>query len=194
MSNSEFYNSLRLIVDTKNTVALINIQEFKKLERKHGEYRWVSFNIGSLPAIPIKTSGFREKFIGKNGQVSIKINPIWSFLTNDEQVMTPKIESFEFTEYNTPVNRYVISRIVGNNPHYFDNSNWQNILDKPFIKRKNAIEWDKNSKATILASVSEDVLRIYLDKYQDELQEFNSMYEESAQKTLELRNLQKKLK
>ena len=156
MSNSEFYNSLRLIVDTKNTVALINIQEFKKLERKHGEYRWVPFNIGSLPAIPIKTSGFREKFIGKNGQVSIKINPIWSFLTNDEQVMTPKIESFEFTEYNTPVNRYVISRIVGNNPHYFSNSNWQNILDKHFIKRKNAIEWDKNienTSSTLIQSV-----------------------------------------
>ena len=57
MNNSEFYNSIKLIVDYKNTVALININEFKRLKRINGEYKWIPFKINNLPAIPIKTIG-----------------------------------------------------------------------------------------------------------------------------------------
>ena len=51
MNNSEFYNTIKLINNHKNTVALINIGEFKKLQRINGEYKWIPLEIGSMPAI-----------------------------------------------------------------------------------------------------------------------------------------------
>ncbi len=194
MKRSEFYDSLKLIVDSKNTVALINIKEFKKLERIHGEYQWRTFSIGSLPAIPIKTSSFKENLRGTDEWVSIKITPVWTFLTNDKQIITPKIESFDFIEYNNSNPRYVFRRTLCNNPHYLSNSSWNNLFDGEFAKEENGIEWNKSSKSTLLSPTDKTLLASFLNIYEDELQEFNKIYEECSKTALEIRGYQKKIK
>ena len=194
MNNSEFYNTIKLIQNHKNTIALINIKEFKKLQRINGEYKWIPLEIGSMPAIPIITSNFKENFRSTKDQLSIRIMPIWNFLTNNEQVITPNIEKFKLTEYSNPVRRYVISRQINKNHHYLSNNSWHDLFDQNFAVRQNAIEWDKNSKSTLLAPTNENILKAYLEIYKDELDEFNKIYENSAKITTELRNYQKKLK
>lgn len=194
MNNSEFYNSIKLIVDHKNTVALININEFKRLKRINGEYKWVPFKIGKLPAIPIKTSDFQEIFRATNEMVNIRITPIWTFLTNGKQVITPKIETFELTEFSKLKTHYSLSRKFTPNPHYLSNSTWNNIFDKAEAKRENAIEWNKTSRSSLLPKTDDNTLQIFLTQYQKELEFFGQLYEESANVAEKLRIYQKRLR
>ena len=194
MNNSEFYNTITLINNHKNTVALINISEFERLQRINGEYKWLPLEIGSMPAIPIVTAGFKEQFRSTKEQVSIRIMPIWTFLPNDEQIITPNVEMFELTEHTNSNPRYTLKRKVNKNHHYLSNSNWNTIFDKPLAKRQNAIEWQKSNTSTLLAPINENILKTYLDIYQDELEEFNQIYEQSAKTAKELNGYQKKLK
>ena len=193
MENSEFYDSIRKIAEHKNTVALINIKEFRRLTRIKGEYKWIPFTIGNLPALPIITSDLKEQFRSTKEQVSIRITPVWNFLTNGEKVITPNIERFELTEHTNFNPRYMITRRVAFNRHYLSNSNWHD-LDDVTIQRENAVEWAKRKNATLLAPVDNEMLCAYIEHYQDELQEFNQLYEDSAKKVLEIKNHQKKLK
>ncbi len=194
MNNSEFYNTITLIDNHKNTVALINIDEFKRLQRINGEYKWIPLEIGSMPAIPIVTTGFKEQFRSTKEQVSIRIIPIWTFLPNDEQVITPNIEMFEITEHSNSNPRYTLKRKISKNHHYLSNSNWNTVFDKPLAKRQNAIEWQKSNTSTLLAPINENILQTYLNIYKEELDEFNKIYEQSAKTTKELNGYQKKLK
>ena len=89
MENSDFYDSIKKIVEHKNTIALIDIREFRRLTRIKGEYKWSSFIIGNLPALPI-ISDFKEQFRSTKERVSIRVTPIWSFLTNGEK-LSPQI-------------------------------------------------------------------------------------------------------
>ena len=159
MNNSEFYNTITLISNHKDTVALINISEFKRLQRINGEYRWIPLEIGSMPAIPIVTAGFKEQFRSTKEQVSIRIMPIWTFLPNDEQIITPNVEMFELTEHTNSNPRYTLKRKVNKNHHYLSNSNWNTIFDKPLAKRQNAIEWQKSNTSTLLAPINENILK-----------------------------------
>ena len=192
MENSDFYDSIKKIVEHKNTIALIDIREFRRLTRIKGEYKWNSFTIGNLPALPI-ISDFKEQFRSTKERVSIKVTPIWSFLTNGKKVITPNIERFEIVEHTNFNPRYIITRRIAFNRRYLSNSNWHN-LDDVIIQRENAVEWAKRKNATLLAPVSDDTLCAFIELYQDELQEFNRIYEESANKVLEIRSHQKKLK
>lgn len=194
MNNSEFYNIITLISNHKNTIALINIGEFKKLQRTNGEYKWLPLEIGQLPAIPIITSDFKEQFKTTKERVSIRIIPIWNFLTNGEQVVTPNIEMFELVEHTNSNPRYTLTRRVNKNHHYLSNSSWDTIFDKPLAKRQNAVEWQKSNRSTLLAPINENILRTYLEIYQDELEEFNKIYEQSAKVAEELKGYQKKLR
>ena len=194
MNNSEFYNTIKLINDHKNTIALININEFKKLIRSNGEYKWIRLEIGSLPAIPVITTDFKENFRATKEQVSIRIKPIWKFLTNGEQIITPNIEIFELTEHSFNRKRYNLTRKISKNHHYLSNSNWTTIFDKPLAERQNAIEWQKKNTSSLLAPINENILNTYLDIYKDELEAFNQIYEQSAQTAQELRSYQKKIK
>ena len=92
MENSEFYDSIKKIAEHKNTIALINIREFRRLIRTNGEYQWVPFTIGNLPALPIITSNLKEQFRSTKERVSIRITPVWNFLTNGQQVIILNIE------------------------------------------------------------------------------------------------------
>ncbi len=192
MENSDFYDSIKKIVEHKNTIALIDIREFRRLTRIKGEYKWNSFTIGNLPALPI-ISDFKEQFRSTKERVSIRVTPIWSFLTNGKKVITPNIERFEIVEHTNFNPRYIITRRIAFNRRYLSNSNWHN-LDDVIIQRENAVEWAKRKNATLLAPVSDDTLCAFIELYQDELQEFNRIYEESANKVLEIRSHQKKLK
>ena len=192
MENSDFYDSIKKIVEHKNTIALIDIREFRRLTRIKGEYKWNSFTIGNLPALPI-ISDFKEQFRSTKERVSIKVTPIWSFLTNGKKVITPNIERFEIVEHTNFNPRYIITRRIAFNRRYLSNSNWHN-LDDVIIQRENAVEWAKRKNATLLTPVSDDTLCAFIELYQDELQEFNRIYEESANKVLEIRSHQKKLK
>lgn len=194
MNNSDFYNTITLINNHKGTVALINIHEFKKLQRTNGEYKWLPLEIGNLQAIPIVTSGFKEQTKTTKERISIRIRPIWNFLTNGEQVITPNIEMFELAEHTKSNPRYTITRRINKNPYYLSNSNWATIFDKPLAKKQNAIEWQKSDKSTLLAPINENILKTYLDIYQDELEEFNKIYEQSAKVAEELKGYQKRLK
>ena len=69
MNNSEFYNTIRLISKHQNTIALIDIKEFRKLKKLNGEYLWQPFEIGNLPAIPIQTVGLEERLKDTNEMV-----------------------------------------------------------------------------------------------------------------------------
>ena len=192
MENSDFYDSIKKIVEHKNTIALIDIREFRRLTRIKGEYKWNSFTIGNLPALPI-ISDFKEQFRSTKERVSIRVTPIWSFLTNGKKVITPNIERFEIVEHTNFNPRYIITRRIAFNRRYLSNSNWHNLYDV-IIQRENAVEWAKRKNATLLAPVSDDTLCAFIELYQDELQEFNRIYEESANKVLEIRSHQKKLK
>lgn len=194
MNNSEFYNTITLISNHKNTVALINIGEFKKLQRTNGEYKWLPLEIGQLPAIPIITSDFKEQFRATKERVSIRIIPVWNFLTNGEQVVTPNVEMFELAEHTNSNPRYTLTRRINKNHHYLSNSSWATIFDKPLAKRQNAIEWQKSNKYTLLAPINENILRTYLEIHQDELEEFNKIYEQSAKVAEELKSYQKRLR
>lgn len=194
MNNSEFYDTIRFISEHKNTIALININEFKRLKRVNGEYKWIHFEIGDLKAIPVETKDFKEKFRSTKEIVNIDLTPVWTFLTNNKQIITPNIETFELTEYSNFHPRYRISRKINKNHHYLSDSTWKNIFDKMHAQEENAIEWEKNSYSSLLAPVDEEILKLFLNKYQDELEEFNTLYEESVKTTKELRAYQKKLK
>ena len=193
MENSEFYDSIKKIAEHKNTIALINIREFRRLIRTNGEYQWVPFTIGNLPALPIITSNLKEQFRSTKERVSIRITPVWNFLTNGQQVITPNIERFELIEHTNFKPRYMITRKIAFNRRYLSNSNWHN-LDDIIIQRENAVEWAKKKNATLLAPVDDETLQSYIEHYQDELTAFNQLYEESAKKVLEIRTYQKKLK
>lgn len=192
MENEEFYNYIKKIADHKNTIALINIKEFRKLTRIKGEYHWIPFTIGNLPALPIITTDFKEQFRSTKERVSIRITPIWNFLTNGKEIITPNIEMFELTERTDFKPRYMITRRIATNRHYHSNNDWQD-LDNTNIQKENAVEWVKKTNATLLASVSDEILCHYLENYQDELLEFNELYEESVKKILELKSRQKRL-
>lgn len=194
MDNSEFYQYIKLINNHQNTVALIDIKEFRRLIRFKGEYKWIPFKIGSLPAIPVKTSKFQENFRNTNEFVSIRITPVWSFLTNGEKIITPNIEMFEFKEHSNYNPRYTITRKIGPNQHYFSNTNWQNIPSHILVQPNNAIEWIKKSNATLLTPTDPQILDKFLQIYQPELQQFNELYQESVETTKELKSYQKKIK
>lgn len=229
MNKSEFYDTIKLLSKQKSGVALININEFKRLKRINGEYKWIPFTIGKLPAIPIETSEVKEIFRETDELLSIKITPIWKYLTNGEKVITPKIEMLEITEHNKFERRYTSIRKKNSdlryynifdraltqrkkvfelkerkyytltcrnipNHHYLTNSNWHDIFDKTLAQRENAVEWDKQSKSTLLRGVDEQTLQIFLSIYQNELQEFNALYEESADTAKALNKYQKTLK
>lgn len=192
MSNAEFYGALKLIVGTKNSVALININEFNRLERVHGEYKWIPFEIGSLPAIPVITSNFDEAFVGNDEQFRLRITPIWRFLSNEAKIITPNVESFEFTEYIKPAKRYSLTRKATKNPKYLKARNWEEFYNQPFAQEENAIQWNKKPRSPLLTSTDKDFLAIFLNIYKDELKEFNTLYENSVVRTKELKNLQRK--
>lgn len=195
MNNTEFYGTISLITDHINTVALININEFLKLQRINGEYKWIPFKIGSMPAIPILTSSFKERFKATSEMVNIQITPVWKFLTNNETVITPNIETFELTEYTSKNPHYTLKRKINPNPHYLANTTWHNLFDKSLATKQNAVEWNKSCRSTLLAKVDENILKTYLNIYQDELEQFNQIYQQSAQTAKELRTIyQKKLK
>lgn len=192
MENAEFYNSIKKIADHKDTIALINIKEFRRLTRIKGEYQWIPFTIGNLPALPIITTDFKEQFKNTKERVSIRITPIWNFLTNGEEIITPNIEMFELTERTDFKPRYMITRIIATNRHYHSNNDWQD-LDNTNIQKENAVEWVKKTNATLLSPIEDETLCSFLNHYQDELLEFNKLYEESVKKVLELKNHQKRL-
>lgn len=193
MENEEFYNSIKKIVEHKNTIALIDIKEFRRLTKIKGDYKWIPFTIGDLPALPIITSELKEQFKITKELVNIRITPIWNFLTNGRQIITPNIERFELTKRTNLKPRYKITRNIAFNRHYLSNSNWYD-LDDIIIQRENAIEWAKKKHATLLTPIDDETLCAYIEHYQNELQDFNELYEESVQKVLEIRNYQKKLK
>ena len=192
MKNAEFYNSIKKIADHKNTVALINIKEFRRLTRIKGEYQWIPFTIGNLPALPVITTDFKEQFRSTKERVSIRITPIWNFLTNGKEIITPNIEMFALTEYSNSIPRYMITRKIAPNRHYHTNNHWQEFGNIP-IQKENAVEWVKKTNATLLSPVEDETLYSFLNRYQDELLEFNKLYEESAEKVLEIKGYQKRL-
>ena len=51
MNDIEFYNLFKYISDHQNTVALININEFKRLVKIRGEYKFMPFKIMMLEAL-----------------------------------------------------------------------------------------------------------------------------------------------
>lgn len=192
MENSDFYNSIKKIADHKNTVALIDIKEFRRLVRIKGEYKWIPFTIGNLPALPIKTD-YKEQFRSTKERVNIRVTPLWSFLTNGKSIITPNIERFEIIERTGFNPRYMITRTIAFNRHCLSNGNWHN-QDEIIVQRENAVEWIKRRNATLLSPISDEYLSTYMDHYQDELQTFNNLYEESENKILEIRRHQKKIK
>ena len=194
MNTNEFYNIVKLIAKHKNKIALININEFRRLKRTQGEYKGVPFEIGSMPAIPIKTTDFKEAYKATSEMVKIRLTPIWNYITNGKQVIAPNIESFELTEHSKFKPHYKLSRIINPNHHYLTNLKTLNIFDQEIAKEENAIEWEKIPSSPLLAPVDERILQLFLQKYKDELDEFNKIYEESAQTAKELSNFQKKLK
>lgn len=194
MNNSEFYNTIRLISKHQNTVALIDIKEFRRLKKINNEYLWQPFEIGNLPAIPIQTIGFEERFKATNEMVKIKLAPIWAFLTNQKRVITPNIEVFEFTEHSKYKPHYTLFRKAISNPHYLTSGTLDMLLEKPVAREENAIEWNKKSSSTLLVPADELLLKAFLAKYQSELEEFNTLYEESVDVVKQLSYYQKRLK
>lgn len=194
MNNSEFKNTINLLQEHKNSVALINIKEFKNLQRIKGEYKWLPLEIENLPAIPIKTVDFKECFREANEILKIRLTPVWQFLTNNKNVITPNIETFEFTVHNKYKPHYTLYRNIIRNPKYLTSGNIVQLLEKEIAQKENAIQWDKKTTSTLLSITDPLFLNYYLEKYQNELEQFNQIYENSAKIAEELRGFQKKLK
>lgn len=194
MNNSEFYNTIRLISSHKGTVALININEFRRLKRINGSYKWIPFKIGNLKVIPIKTNNFEERFRATNEMVKIRLTPTWTFLTNQRQVITPNIETFEFTEHTKYKPHYTLFRNINPNHHFLQSGSLDTFINKPLAKTENAIQWNKKSNSTLLVPADKLLLKHFLENYENELKEFNQLYEESSVIARELRDYQKRLK
>ncbi len=192
MNKVTFDSAFNLIVGSKNSVALINIDEFERLERVQGEYKWIPFEIGFLPAIPVITSDFVKVHVNNDKLSRTKITPIWSFLSNKAKIITPNIESFVFTEYTKPSKRYTLEKASPKNPNYLTARNWGEIDNLHFAAPENAVQWNKQVKSALLASTDKNFLALFLKTYKDELEEFNKLYEDSVAKTKELKNLQRK--
>ena len=194
MNNSEFYNTIRLISTHQNTVALIDIKEFRRLKKRNNEYLWQPFEIGNLPAIPIQTVGFEERFKATNEMVKIKLAPILALLKKKKRIITPNIEVFEFTEHSKYKPHYTLFRKAISNPHYLTSGTLDMLLEKPIAKEENAIEWNKKSSSTLLVPANELLLKAFLTKYQSELEEFSTLYQESVDVVKQLSYYQKRLK
>ena len=194
MNNSEFYYTIRLISSHKGTVALININEFRRLKRINGSYKWIPFKIGNLKVIPIKTNNFEERFRATNEMVKIRLTPTWTFLTNQKQVITPNIETFEFTEHTKYKPHYTLFRNINQNHHFLQSGSLDTFINKPLAKTENAIQWNKKSNSTLLVPADKLLLKHFLENYENELKEFNQLYEESSVTARELRDYQKRLK
>ena len=194
MNKSEFYDTIKLLSTQKSGVALININEFKRLKRINGSYKWVPFKIGNLKVIPIKTNNFEERFRATNEMVKIRLTPTWTFLTNQRQVITPNIETFEFTEHTKYKPHYTLFRNINPNHHFLQSGSLDTFINKPLAKTENAIQWNKKSNSTLLVPADELLLKHFLENYENELKEFNQLYEESSVTARELRDYQKRLK
>ena len=194
MNDIEFYNLFKYISDHQNTVALININEFKRLVKIRGEYKFMPFKIGSLKYIPVKTDNFKERFKATNEMVNINLTPVWSFFTNDRPIITPKIESFELRENAQFKPKYQINRRISQNHNYFSNYNLDNLNIAPIIKEENAIEWDKKIGSILLASTDDSLLDLFLNHYKKELEVFNNIYDESIETAGQIKKLQLKIK
>ena len=68
------------------------------------------------------------------------------------------------------------------------------LLEKPIAKEENAIEWNKKSSSTLLVPANELLLKAFLTKYQSELEEFSTLYQESVDVVKQLSYYQKRLK
>lgn len=194
MNDIEFYNLFKYIFDHQNTVALININEFKRLVKIRGEYKCMPFKIGSLKYIPVKTDNFKERFKATNEMVNINLTPVWSFFTNDRPIITPKIESFELRENAQFKPKYQINRRISQNHNYFSNYNLNNLNITPIIKEENAIEWDKKIGSILLAPTDDSLLDLFLNHYKKELEVFNNIYDESVETAGQIKKLQLKIK
>ena len=194
MNDIEFYSLFKCIADYQNTVSLININEFKRLVKIKGEYKLMPFEIGSLKYIPIKTEGFKESFRNSNEMVNINLTPIWSFLTNGKPVITSKIESFELRENAEFKPRYQINRKISRNHHYISNYELYSLYDTFIVKEENAIEWDKKIGSILLSVIDDSLLELFLNRYKNELEEFNNIYDESVEIAKEIKMLQLKIK
>ena len=194
MNDIEFYNLFKYISDHQNTVALININEFKRLVKIRGEYKFMPFKIGSLKYIPVKTDNFKERFKATKEMVNINLTPVWSFFTNDRPIITPKIESFELRENAQFKPKYQINRRISQNHNYFSNYNLDNLNIAPIIKEENAIEWDKKIGSILLAPTDYNLLDLFLNHYKKELEVFNNIYDESVETAGQIKKLQLKIK
>lgn len=190
MNNNDFYNSIKIIFKHQGTIALIDIEEFKKLTRKNGKYNWVPFEIGSLPAIPVVTNNFKESFRSTADRIRLTLTPNWSFLTNKKKIITPYIESLELTENSSSPKRYKIVKRIGHNMHYFSENDY--YTSDSYIQKENAIQWEKQNHNILLTPSNPEFLKSFLKQYQEELKEFNNIYNESSKKVLELKYYQRR--
>ena len=85
-------------------------------------------------------------------------------------------------------------RNIIRNPKYLTSGNIVQLLEKEIAQKENAIQWDKKTTSTLLSITDPLFLNYYLEKYQNELEQFNQIYENSAKTAEELRGFQKKLK
>lgn len=193
MKDLEFYNSIKLVAEHQGNIALININEFNYLQRIKGEYKWVPLRIENLPFIPVKINSFKEQFKVTKEIVSLRILPIWVFLSNNEQIVTPYIETLTFKKRTNAKPRFTLIKDMNINHHYLSNTPWMYLFDQPLAETTNAIEWNKPNKGFLFSIADNTLLQSYITDHKKELNEFNKIYNESAEITKELRSYQKRL-
>lgn len=192
MSTDDFYESFKIINNCIGKYALVNTNEFIRLQKINGEYKWLPFDINNLPAIPIEMDSLNEIGIQKKQYTQIIVKPTWSFITNKKPIITQNIERIIFIK-NDENNECHIFNKVYTNSNFLTTCNWAKAAnDNILVNSKHAIEWKKTFKGLLFGFNEKEKLEYYINDYSKELEEFNRIYEESENNAKAFNAFQKK--
>ncbi len=192
MSTDEFYKSIEIINEKMGKYALVNTNEFIRLQRINGEYKWLPFDIEKLPAIPIEMASLNESELQKPHSTHIIIKPTWMFASNKKTIVTQNIETITFIKDSQTNENHILSKTC-TNPIFLTSNNWLDALNKNIlVNPKHAIEWKKTFKGLLFGFNNKEELEKYINYFSKEIEEFNKIYEESEENAKVFNSLQKK--
>lgn len=192
MSIEDFYKSFEIVNKNIGKYALINTNEFIKLQRINGEYKWLPLSIDNLPAIPIKMDSLNDNEIQKKQGTQIIIKPTWIFITNKKPIITQNIERMIFIKNNENNECSIINKSCINH-NFLTTNNWAEAINNNIlVEPKHAIEWKKTFKGLLFGFNDKQIIENYINNFKKEINEFNKIFEESENIAKEFNTLQKK--
>ena len=163
MSIEDFYKSFEIVNKNIGKYALINTNEFIKLQRINGEYKWLPLSIDNLPAIPIKMDSLNDNEIQKKQGTQIIIKPTWIFITNKKPIITQNIERMIFIKNNENNECSIINKSCINH-NFLTTNNWAEAINNNIlVEPKHAIEWKKTFKGLLFGFNDKQIISPFIN-------------------------------